>query len=162
MQSESVTEEKIPGKVYEVAYLVSPNIPEEKVGEVVSRIKGVLEKSGSFVLFDEFPRFKQLAYTLVKPLGGKNEKYSTAFFGWIKFEGSTSALVSLEADLIRDTDIVRFLIVKTERERKISARAPTWRREAPKREAVVKPEEKKVPSMSEAELDKTIEELIAE
>lgn len=162
MSQEAVAAEKVAQKVYEVAYLVSPIVPEEKVGEVVGRIKSVLEKQGAFVLSDEFPRFKQLAYTLVKPLGGKNEKYATAFFGWIKFEGNTSVPVILQTALERDTDIVRFLVIKTERERKTSTRAPLWRRETPKREAVVKTEEKKAPSMTEAELDKTIEELIAE
>ena len=162
MTEQAVVAEKAVGKVYEVAYLVSPIMPEEKVGEVVSRIKAVLEKQSAFVLSEEFPRLKQLAYTLVKSLGGKNEKYTSAFFGWIKFDGSILKLNEVSAALEHDGDIVRFLIVKTDRERKVFVRAPLWRRDTPKRDAVVKHEEKKVPSMTEAELDKTIEELIAE
>ena len=162
--TETETAEKTAGKVYEVAYLVSPNVGEEKVGEVVSRVKASLEKGGAFVIADEYPRFRPLAYTLVKPLGGKNEKYTTAFFGWVKFEGPVSVLETLKADLDRDADIVRFLIVKTDREIKVTNRAPMYRRESVKREPLVKAvaDEQAAPAISEAELDKTIEELIAE
>ena len=153
-------EEKGPPRAYELAYLVSPNVPEDKVAEVVSRIKAVLEKQGVFILSDEFPKFRQLAYTLVKPLGGRNEKYTNAYFGWVKFEVFAANLEAIKTDIEREAQLVRFLIVKTEKESKFAAKAGFWRKDTVKRET---PKiEVKVPSMTEAEMDKTIEALIVE
>lgn len=152
------SEEKAALRVYELAYLLSPNVGEDKLGETVSRIKSVLEKRGAFLISDEFPRFRQLAYTMIKPLGGRNEKFTSAYFGWIKFEIVPAAEADLKADFKQEGAIVRFLIVKTEREAQPPPRAFV-RRETVKREAA-KTEGKG--TMTEAEIDKTIEELLVE
>src|ERR1043165_9866699 len=110
MSADIPAAEKLPSRVYELAYLISPTIGEDKIAESVSRIKALLEKHGAFVLSDEFPRFRQLSYTLVKPIGGKNEKYASAYFGWVKFETEGKKLEELEADLARESHIVRFLL----------------------------------------------------
>lgn len=159
--SDSIAEEKIPTKAYELAYLVSPNVSEEKLGEVVIRLKNILETQGVFVTFDEFPKFRQLAYVLEKPLSGKNEKYTSAYFGWMRFEANASAPIEIKAGFDKDADVVRFLIVKIDRDYKTSVHTPPRRREMPKRD-VAKKEADKGPSMTEAEIDRTIEELIAE
>ncbi len=136
MQSVETAEEKVSARLYELAYLVSPHVSEEKLNETVGRVKGLFEKNGIIVSFEDFPKFRQLAYALVKPLGGKNEKYTNAYFGWMKFEATSEALSSVKMALEKDLDIVRFLIVKVGRDQKTSMRAPLWRRDAPKRETV--------------------------
>ncbi len=156
------TEEGSRPRLYEVAYLVSPTIPEDKVGEVVARIRECIEKQGALVMFDEFPRFRQLAYTMVKPTGGKNEKYENAYFGWVKFESTAEAIGSIKDSLTADHDLIRFLIAKASKERKVTMRAPVWRRESPKAELERKSGGEKSVEVSDAEIDKTIEELIAE
>jgi ribosomal protein S6 len=161
MQSTDTREEKEAARLYELAYLVSPTVSEDKLNEVVGRIKAVFEKQGIFVTFEEFPKFRQLAYTLIKPLGGKNEKYANAYFGWMKFETAGASLTGVKVSLEKEADIIRFLLVKVGRDQKTSMRAPLWRRDAPKRETV-KTETPKGPAMSEAEIEKTIEELIVE
>ena len=159
--AENSTEEKIPARVYEVAYLLNPNIGEEKIGEEINRIKSALERRGAFIISDEFPRFRQLAYEMVKPLGGHNEKYTSAYFGWVKFEIGAEAAIAVKTDFDQDPQIIRFLITKTERE---SQPAPKVfvRRERPLR--VTPKVEGKAPgsAMTEAEIDKTIEELLVE
>src|SRR6185503_4255804 len=161
MTEERSAEEKAPQRAYELAYLVSPNTAEDKVAETVSSLKTLIEKRGAFVLSDEFPKFRQLAYTLIKPLGGKNEKYTNAYFGWIKFEAGADSLAALKADLEHEQILVRFLLVKVDRESKFPSKPAFWRKESPKRETP-KPEAKTGPAMSEAEIDKTIEELVVE
>lgn len=161
MQTTEATEEKVLARLYELAYLISPHVSEEKLTEAVGRIKSVFEKQGIFIVFEEFPKFRPLAYTLIKPLGGKNEKYTNAYFGWMKFETPGASLAEVTTALEKDADIVRFLLVKVGRDQKTSMRAPLWRRDAPKRETV-KAESPKGPAMSEAEIEKTIEELIVE
>lgn len=157
--TEQNSEEKALNRVYELAYLVSPNIAEDKLAEQVSSIKALLEKHGAFVISEEYPKFRQLAYNMVKPMGGKNEKYSNAYFGWVKFEVSVEGALSIKDELKKMSQLVRLLIVKTERETKYPAKTAFWK-DMPKRE--VKAEPKTGPSMSEAEIDKTIEELVVE
>jgi len=161
MAESADNQDKKPERAYELAYSVSSRVSEDKLGDVVMRLKNILEKQGVFVTFDEFPRFRQLAYALTKSLGGKNEKYSNAYFGWMRFETNATALAEINAGFERDADIVRFLIVKTDRDYKTSIHTPPRRREMPKRDAI-KANVVKAPSMTEAEIDKTIEELIAE
>lgn len=159
MATEPVAEEKELSRVYEVAYLVAPNVPEDKVAEEVTSIKSLLETNGAFVLSDEFPRFRQLAYTLAKSLGGKNAKFSNAYFGWVKFEAGAAKLQDIKEGLSREANLVRFLVVKVDRESRRPMRAPVWRGREVKHEA---PKTEKAPAVSEAELDKTIEELLVE
>ncbi len=161
MESQTNAEEKISKQLYELAYLISSHVPEDKISEVVARIKGVFEKRGMFVVFEEFPRFRQLAYMLVKPLGGKNEKYANAYFGFMRFEAVAADVVELTAIFKKDLDIVRFLVVKSGPERKSVVRPTTWRRDTIKRDSP-KVEAPKAQSMTDAEMDKTIEELLVE
>lgn len=164
MYAEGMEEQEKPiTHVYEVGYLVAPTISEDKVSEVVTAIKTLLETHGCFVISDEFPKFRQLAYALTKPLGGKNEKYTSAYFGWIKFEATASALSLFRAELEREMRLVRFLIVKTEREVRVSTRTFFKPRSPVKREPI-KTTERPIrgTGMTEAELDKQIEELVVE
>ncbi len=159
--TEGNEEDKAPVRVYELAFLVSPTISEEKVAEQATRIRAIVEKKGAYILSEEFPKFRQLSYVLTKPLGGKNEKYSSAYFGWVKFESGSDTLADIKTDVEHEGGIVRFLIVKTDREAKFPAKPAFWRKDAPKRETQ-KPEGKTTPTMTEAEIDKTIEELVVE
>ncbi|OHA18748.1 MAG: 30S ribosomal protein S6 [Candidatus Taylorbacteria bacterium RIFCSPHIGHO2_01_FULL_46_22b] len=158
MVSEQNTEEKGQTRVYEVAYLVSPHVAEDKIAEVVSHIKQALEQRGAFVISDEYPKFRPLAYTVVRQHEGKNEKYQTAYFGWVKFELGASTLADLKKTLEQENRLIRFLIVKVDRETKLSVRPQFWRKETVHKETP-KPD---APKMTEAEIDKTIEELVVE
>ena len=104
----------------------------------------------------------------LKRLGGKNLKISNAYFGWVKFElpGETIGKIKTELDAL--DSLIRFLLVKTVRENTmIQARAVYTRRPeiAPKKEtpkADPAKEEVHTTGMTDAELEKTIEELVVE
>lgn len=158
-----MTDEKKETRVYEVGYLLTPHLPEEKVGETVTHIKSILEKEGVFFIADEFPKLRVLAYTIEKPIAGKREKYQNAYFGWIKFEATGEAAVAIKKALSNERAIIRFLIIKTIREipsAKFYVRRETLTEEKKpvKADAPASPK----PVISEAELDKTIAELVAE
>jgi ribosomal protein S6 len=146
--------------VYEVGFLVSAQIPEEKVADEVSEIRGIIEKSGGMILAEEFPRARVLAYTILKPVQGKNEKHASAYFGWIKFEAPSTAAPEVKSKIQVMKNIVRSLLVKTVRE------APVQKTYFKRKPVSTEPKTQKVtedrPTISEAELDKTIEELVVE
>ena len=159
-----MSEEKKENRIYEIGYLLTPNIPEEKLGEEVSRMKATLEKREAFVISDEFPKMRVLAYVIEKSAAGKNEKYQNAYFGHIKFETNPEVALLIKADFEADRNLIRFLMIKTVREVPVAKFSFSRRESAPDEKKGDKPAEKLVsrPSMSEAELDKTIAELIVE
>lgn len=158
-----MAEDKKDNRIYEIGYLLTPNIPEEKVGEEVSRMKMALENKGAIIISDEYPKMRVLAYMIEKSVAGRNEKYQNAYFGNIKFEASPEAALLVKADFDADRTIVRFLMIKTVREIPV-AKFSFGRRDNADEKKTDKPAEKLVkgPSMTEAELDKTIAELVVE
>lgn len=113
------TEHKETGErmhVYEVSFLIVPTVSEGALPEEVSAIKSVIESVGGLVIDEDFPRKRNLAYTIEKALESKYQRYNEAYFGWFKFE-LTSALVSdIKKELDRRPSVLRHLIIKTVRE----------------------------------------------
>ena len=139
-------------KVYEVGYLLLPSIPEESISTEVSRLKETISKSGGNVKTEGTPEKRALAYEMTKNIAGKNEKFSSAYFGWIKFTAEPSGAVMIKKELDSLDTILRFILIKSEKEvtqTKKERRAP---------EARVTETRK----LSEAEIDKSIDELIVE
>jgi ribosomal protein S6 len=168
MSIKETTEEKTPDtlQVYEVGYLLSPSLSETDVAATLGDIKKLVEDRGGVHISEEAPKMRQLAYTIVKAYAGVNHRYSTGYFGWIKFEMERQGLVSLEKELSARIDVVRFLAIKTVRESTLVYQRPSFTPrvdgERVKRE-VPHVQEGAVPSIvSEDELNKSIEKLIVE
>jgi len=153
-------------QIYEVGFLIVPTVLEERVGEVVSNIKGILEKNAGIVIADDFPKMKTLAYLMTKPSGGTIKKFNSAYFGWIKFEISAKAVGIVEKAFKADQNILRFLLIKTVRENTLFTKHTYPKVEFDKTpRSLEKPSTKEpsdVPAMTIEELDKTIEELVVE
>ena len=107
----------------------------------------------------------RLAYTFVKKENSKNAKYDSAFFGWVKYEGVGEQAEAIKEVVEANNNVLRYLIVKTIRENIIRGGekkvAPVADKKPRKtlREDPSKESEKG--EVSEAELDKTIDELVA-
>ena len=153
-------------KIYEIGFHILPSIAPEKLAAEVSAVKEVMEKKKSSFISEDFPKLKQLSYSIRKQVQGKYQKFNSAYFGWVKFETEPEMLLEIKKELDKNTNILRYLIIKTVRENTLASatqkallnkgegvRPPT--REAKKEVEVKAP-------VSEAELDKTIEELIVE
>ena len=162
-------------QVYEIGFHIVPSVDEANVGKEVDIIKALIEKNGGIFIAEEFPKLIDLAYTIIKGIEGKKERFDTAYFGWIKFEMKTDNIVNVKEEVDHNKNILRYLIIKTVKESTLipksisSVKEDTVRKEKsvpvskPETPEKVKPtlEEKKTP-VSDAELDKTIEELIVE
>lgn len=162
--SDSASVEKTDNKVYEIGFLVVPSVSEDKIGAEYSSLKDILEKHKAVVISEEAPRMRALTYEMRKETAGKYQKYTQAYFGWIKFEVIPEAVTKIEAGFKKQPSILRYLLVKTVRENTMtSPKVPSYRRtEVPKFEEKkdVPEGEKKV--VSESELDKAIDAVIAE
>jgi ribosomal protein S6 len=146
--------------LYEVAFLISPNIAEENVASEVAVITGLIEKAGGEILFTEAPKLRPLAYSMIKAHVGKREKFDSAYFGSfiiaLEKEGATALMKGIEAL----SSVVRVLGVAVPKEalfyaeKRIAAKA--------EREAKHAAEKQEAAAASQAELDKTIDQLVIE
>lgn len=97
---------------YEFAFHVLPTVAEGEVKEVLERIKSQITKEGAEIISEEVPERIELAYPVVKHMEGKNRRFSSAYFGWIRFKLVGEKLEILREELDRDAAILRSLMIK--------------------------------------------------
>jgi len=141
-------------RIYEIGYLLIPNLTSEEVTDTVNSIRDLAEGAGE-VIASESPKLIKLAYPMEKTIDHKKHTYEEAHFGWMKFRGAPESLISTKTALDGNDNIIRFLIAKAIAEdTRVPKRPPVSRK--PKSEEVKKSEK----PISEAELDKAIDELV--
>lgn len=156
--------------VYEVGYLLSPQISEENVQHEVAGIINTVKNHGGIEIGNEEPLLIDLAYEMVKIINHKKNKFTSAYFGWVKFEAEPAKVISIKDELDGNAQIIRFIIVKTIRENTVSVRKTLSKAaESSKKRsddvAVSEGEAVEAEAPKEVDvavLDKTIDELIVE
>ena len=103
-------------RIYEIGYHVVPIVAEENVGVEVAAIHSLLEKEKGFIISEEFPRLRDLAYAIPKMVGGEKHNFRKAYFGWVKFEAPAEAVAPIQEALKHNEHILRFILIKTVRE----------------------------------------------
>ncbi|MBU6430831.1 MAG: 30S ribosomal protein S6 [Patescibacteria group bacterium] len=153
-------------KVYEVGYHIAPAVSAENLPVEVENLKNFLVKEGATIVSEGFPKMLDLSYAVSKSVGGSKRKFDTAYFGWIKFDAGEALIAKIKKFFDENENILRFLLIKTVKENtlfspvspKITA-SPA--KEEPKTAKSSTEKEIKSP-ISQEELDKTIDKLIAE
>ncbi len=151
--------------IYEVGYLLLPTIAEEMVGGVVAKIQAVVSQNGGALISEDFPKMRALAYTMEKTIQIKNQKFDHAYFGWIKFEVSSSNIAIIKKSVDALEEVLRTIFIKTIRESTLMAGKVSDREaQKPKEEGdtIEVPAEVvavKAPA-NEEDIDKSIEALV--
>ena len=141
-------------EIYELGYHIVSSVAESDLPQEVNAIKSFIEEKGGIIISDEFPKIKPLFYTMYKAVNGAKKHYNSAYFGWIKFEINSDNIPAVEKVFKNDNDVIRFLLISTVRENTLSASAHrTGGRTAARAEKS---------AMSEEEIEKTVEALVAE
>jgi ribosomal protein S6 len=145
--------------VYEVGFHLLPNIDESNVPVEALNIKSIVEENGGVIISEEMPKMTALSYDISKVIDTKRQKFSKAYFGWVKFEMDPSKILNVKTKVENLTNVLRSIIVKTVKEDTMHVhKIPMFRKENPKEEKGEDIVEK--PKVSEAELDKSIDELV--
>lgn len=151
-------------RIYEAGYLILPTVAEDQVESVVADIRSFIEKAGGSFIAEGAPVSTKLAYTMYVNNAGKQTAYDRAWFGWLKFEVDGATAHALTDMLLKHASILRSLIFKTVREDTRASARHTVLREV-KRTDTIKSDPTKGAAdagvVSEAAIDKSIEELIA-
>jgi ribosomal protein S6 len=155
---------------YEVGYLISPNLTEDKAKDVVAHIATLITKHDGVVESQSALSTQQLAYEIATKGVGKKSRFKTAYFGFTLFSMFSEELPAFTKALDKDSHIIRKLIIKKDREtvvlapEEVAAIGPVVATDAPVEAEVVAPEivvdqpvETKV---DEVEIDKKIDSLV--
>jgi ribosomal protein S6 len=147
-------------RLYEVGYHILPTVAEEDIPGQTTALRNAIESRGGNVVGDGMPSMVALAYPLPKVLANKRKTYTSAFFGWMKFEMTPDQTEGFKKDLEGNENILRFLIVKAVKDKPV---VPSEKMAFMSDEGEKKPEvETKKDDASSAELDKTIDDLVIE
>ena len=176
LTAQCMSTEKKEGRlsVYEIGYLLSTSIPEEKIPAEAEALRAIITKAGASVIAEEAPQREQLAYTIrTKNVSGTYNTYDEAYFGWVKFELTSDVVEAVKKAIEILPSVIRMILITTVKEPTyLGKRAPavaaafgaTIVAKKPADENVVaKVEEKPVAaSASVEEMDKSIEEMVKE
>jgi small subunit ribosomal protein S6 len=94
-------------------FLVKPTLTEEEIAAKVAFIKETIEKNGGNIAACDEVGMKKLAY--------KIDKYDRGYYYVVYFEAPTSLNKELERIYRITEDVIRFIIVKFEKQAEISA-----------------------------------------
>ncbi len=110
-----MSEEKMPAAEaahYELAFHVLPTVAEGEVADVVSKLRSTIEAAGGTITEEEAPARFDLAYDIVKYLEGRNRKFSSAYFGWVRFTLEPSKVTEVNEVLENTTSLLRHLLIR--------------------------------------------------
>ncbi len=100
---------------YEYAFHVLPTVAEGEVKGVFEDLKNQITKNGGEIFDEEAPERVDFAYPIEKHLEGKNRRYTSGYFGWIRFKLAGESLESLLAELDVHPELLRTLMIKLTR-----------------------------------------------
>ncbi len=100
---------------YEFAFHVLPTVAEGEVPGVFETLKAHIAQKGE-IISEEHPERIDLVYPIVKLMEGKNRKFTSAYFGWVRFKLESDALAGLVEELKATPSLLRHLLIKLTRE----------------------------------------------
>lgn len=97
---------------YELAFHVLPTVAEGEVANVFQKLKDLIVKDGGVITTEEAPARFDLAYEIIKYLEGRNRKFTSAYFGWVRFQADASIIEGLGHELDGVNELLRHLLFK--------------------------------------------------
>ncbi len=100
---------------YELAFHVLPTVAEGEVTGVFEALKNIISTAGGELTDEEAPERFDLAYEIDKMIEGKHRKFTSAYFGWVRFSMMSDAVEAAMAKVAERPDILRHMLVKLTR-----------------------------------------------
>lgn len=110
--TEAITTDATEVATYELAFHVLPTVAEGEVPAVFDRVKDHLTNAGGEIFDAEAPAHLELAFEIEKYLEGRNRRFGSAYFGWVRFRIEPAAMPELMATIEAERELLRTLCVK--------------------------------------------------
>ncbi len=112
----SITEDHKELEIYEIGYSILTSVSEDKLDDVVTKIKKAVTDVGGAPLDSEAPFQQELAYPMSKTVGARKYVAEEAYIGWMKFECAPENTPTIKTSLDKIEEVLRFLLIKATRE----------------------------------------------
>ncbi len=147
--------------IYEIGYHLIPTLTEEAVVKATEALTKTL--GNAEIIKNEAPIKIPFAYVIERRGQGKREKYAEGYFGFIKFATDKENIPGIEQYLRATHEVLRHLLIETVREDVVIAPRAVFTSNRLEGETIKKPaaEVEKAGEVSEAELDKSIDAIVA-
>ena len=100
---------------YELAFHVLPTVAEGEVASVFESLKELVSNAKGELFDEEAPEHTQLAYDIVEHIEGKNRKFHSAYFGWVRFRAEGAAIEHIMEAVEGRKEVLRYLLIKLTR-----------------------------------------------
>jgi ribosomal protein S6 len=97
---------------YELAFHVLPTVAEGEVATVFQKLKDMIIKHGGTLTNEEAPARFDLAYEIVKYLEGRNRKFGSAYFGWVRFQVDSAEIEKIADSVEHTKELLRYLLIR--------------------------------------------------
>ena len=97
---------------YELAFHVLPTVAEGEVSGVFESIKSLITTNGGELGNEEAPERFELAYEVIKHIEGKNRKFSSAYFGWVRFVSEAESIAMITEGMDENASLLRHMVLK--------------------------------------------------
>lgn len=101
--------------IYEVGFLINPDLSQQEATDSVEKIKKILTDSSASVISEGEVVNIELAYQIITKINSKNERFNEAYFSWVKIsikDTQVLEVIKSELDKIK-SEIFRYLLIKT-------------------------------------------------
>lgn len=102
-------------EIYEISFIFDNRLEEGVAVEKLETLKKDIASLGGSFISEETPYMRELSYEMVRVVNNVNIKFAQGYFGWVKFELLPENLEEINKKLKLDEEVVRFLIVKTDK-----------------------------------------------
>ena len=97
---------------YEFAFHILPTVAEGEVPGVFEELKALITKTGGELTDEEAPERIDLAYEIIRAIEGKNRKFASAYFGWVRFKLEGENVDDLAESIDAHASVLRYILIK--------------------------------------------------
>ena len=95
-------------KIYEINYLITPLVPEDKVVEEIAVFRKIIEDNKGFVVGEDQAKMQKLSYSI--------KKFDSAYYGWFKFSAGAESIDNIKNGFNKNEKVLRALITEAGKE----------------------------------------------
>lgn len=142
-------------RVYELGFHFVPTLSEDEVVVQFSHLKSLIEKKGGTFISEETPQMIDLAYEITKTSKAQKKRFTSAYFGWVKFELNPEEVPALEKEVKAFEPILRYILITTVRENTLVGSKEVLAKKGTKEESETSTEETSpAPATEDAQIEK--------
>jgi len=91
-------------KTYEINYLMTPLLPEDKLAEETAVLRKVIEDNKGFVVGEDQPKTQKLSYPI--------KKFDRAYYGWFKFSAGVESVDDIKKGFNKNEKFCELWLLK--------------------------------------------------